>query len=525
MSYTPPSLATIQQAALVYFQAAHRDPVTGVAPPLGPRTFLGQQAFALAQLIFEVLSGVQAADADAIPGNLYVDSTGLLRTRNSPTALDSWAYVLGVPSSTPGTYGRRTAQAASGGAATATGSAGIVVLTGAQLTDPSGKVVVALSAGFTMPGGGSQGIGLHAVTTGSGGNLPVGTELRWSSPPAGLTSKVTLTTALTNGYDIESYTSLAQRILTRLQNPPAAGKANDFRVWAEGSVDTAGRSLGIARCYVYPLKKGSGSVSLVPLLAGSGTDRDPGATVVAQLATYLKNLYIATDYVEIVRPYFPSNSALSIVVKARPATGYTYDVDDLAQGATPSWQGTTVVSQSTNTIVIGSLTPSAIASAIANQPRIQLQISGQALPWLGRVTAYQENTPIGGQATLTLDSTPPGTPTLMYAGGGAVLPVAISILGLIDSLGPSTQSGYADSGDVWSDTATVGAIAQVALDTTGPDSRRCLLTAPNVGASPSVGVTIAIGNGSPGTADVQALDYTANGPQLLTVASILVIKA
>ena len=198
---------------------------------------------------------------------------------------------------------------------------------------------------------------------------------------------------------------------------------------------------------------------------------------------------------------------------------------DLAQGATPSWQGTTVVSQSTNTIVINTLTPSAIASAIANQPRIQLQISGQALPWLGRVTAYQENTPIGGQATLTLDSTPPGTPTLMYAGGGAVLPVAISILGLIDSLGPSTQSGYADSGDVWSDTATVGAIAQVALDTTGPDSRRCLLTAPNVGASPSVGVTIAIGNGSPGTADVQALDYTANGPQLLTVTSILVIKA
>lgn len=525
MSYTPPSLAVVQQAAAAYFQAAHRDPTTGVAPPLGPRTFLGQEATALANLIYEVLSGVQAADADAIPANIYVDSSGIVRTRNSPTALDSWAYTLGVPSSTPGTYGRRTAQAASGGAATATGSAGVVVATGAQLTDPSGKVVVALSAGFTMGMGGSQGIGLYAVTPGSGGNLPVGTVLRWTSPPAGLSSTVTLTTALAGGYDVESYASLAQRILTRLQNPPASGKPNDFRVWAEGSVDTAGRSLGISRCYVYPLKKGSGSVSLVPLLAGSGTGRDPGATIAAQLATYLKSLYIATDYVEIVRPYFPSNSALSIVVKVNPATGYGFDADDRAQGATPSWQGTTVVSQTGNQIVIATLTPSAIASAIANQPRVQLQISGQPLPWLGRVTAYAENTPIGGQATLTLDTVPPGTPTLLYAGGGCVLPVALAVLGLIDSLGPSTQSGYADSGDVWNDTATVGAIAQAALDTVGPDSRRVLLSTPNVGASPSVGVSIAIGNGSAGTADVQALDYTANGPQLLTCASVLVVRA
>ena len=57
--------------------------------------------------------------------------------------------------------------------------------------------------------------GALAITAGSGGNLPVGTVLRWTSPPAGLASTVTLTTALSDGFDVETNVALALRMSAR----------------------------------------------------------------------------------------------------------------------------------------------------------------------------------------------------------------------------------------------------------------------------------------------------------------------
>ena len=102
MAATFPTEAEVFEAAIGYFQVAHRDPITGLAPPVGPNDFLGQQARALAGLIGEILTAAQGADYDAVPGT-YTDELGVTRTRNSTKALDDWAYVLGVPSSTEGT--------------------------------------------------------------------------------------------------------------------------------------------------------------------------------------------------------------------------------------------------------------------------------------------------------------------------------------------------------------------------------------------------------------------------------------
>ena len=110
----------------------------------------------------------------------------------------------------------------------------------------------------------------------------------------------------------------------------------------------------------------------------------------------------------------------------------------------------------------------------------------------------------------------------MFAAGNATLQVATSILSYVDSVGPSTTSGFADSNDLWEDVVSIGRIAQAALDATGADGRRCLLLAPNVGNDPSAAVGVSI-NGA--AADVAMLDNVPGaGPQIPVCSSILVVK-
>ena len=185
----------------------------------------------------------------------------------------------------------------------------------------------------------------------------------------------------------------------------------------------------------------------------------------------------------------------------------------------------------TNTIVLSSLTPADLATQITAgaKPRVQLKITGQALPTVLRATAYVNDSPMGGQATITLESAPVGTPTRMFAAGSGVMPIAIALLNSIDlGVGPSTQSGFGDPDDLWSDVVSIGALAQVALDTVGTDGRRCARYVPNAGADPSasVGISIAVGSDPAATADVEMIDNVPNaGPQVPVVASILVVRA
>ena len=205
------------------------------------------------------------------------------------------------------------------------------------------------------------------------------------------------------------------------------------------------------------------------------------------------------------------------MVRIRPATGYSNDWDDLGM---PS----SVASVSSNQIVISSLTPTNLNAAVTagNSARVQLQISGSPLPFIANVTAFADNSPMGGQATLTLSAAPAGTPTLMYAAGTATLPIATAVLSYVDNCGPSTLSGFADPGDAWEDNVSVGRIAQTALDTVGTDGRRCLIFAPNVGNDPSQSIGVSI-NGA--ALDIQTLDNVpGSGPQIAVCGSVLVLK-
>ena len=514
MATTFPTEQEVEEAAIGYFQVAHRDPISGLAPPVGPNDFLGQQARALAGLIGEVLSAAEGADLDAVPG-VYTDANGVTRTRNSSKALDDWAETLGLPSNSASSYGRKAAQAGQNGAGTAYGTPTVSVSAGAQLTDPSGTITVKLRTGFTIPGGGSSPVILDAVTTGTSGNLPAGTVLRWSSPPPGLTATVTLTTAISGGVDVEADVDLALRLVRRLRSPPKGGTAADIREWAETAEDGAGALVGVVHTYVYLLRDGVGSADVVPLLTGTGQSRDPGATKATQIQNWIDDLRIATDAIRVVRPRFKSGEELTIQVKVYPTPDYDFEWSDAA-GATLVVSGS---SGSTTLVTDQNPQRASLRDAIDNglKPRIAINIAGTPTPFVSRVTAYSG-------ANLTLET---ALPTTLAGGetvnpaGGVTTPVAAAVLAYVNSVGPARGS-YADELDIWEDVVSIGRIAEVALaarDSTSGD--RVSLWIPEAGNAD--GVTIKIGAGSATGDDYKLYDNVpGQGPQLPEVAAIIV---
>ena len=533
MAYTLPTDEEILSLALAHFAVAHADPLTGKSPPLGPRDFLGQEARALASLLRGVLAGVQAADADAIPGGVYVDENGVTRTRNSSKALSDWAYVIGLPSNVSD-YGRNGAQPARGGGGTATGTPGVVIPGGAQLTDSSGTVTLVLRSGVTVGGGGSVGVAVDASTTGSAGNLAAGTVLRWSSPPAGLSSTLTLTTSLSGGYDQEGDVDLALRIVRRLQDRPKGGTAADYREWAESAEDGSGALVGVARAYVYPLRDGTGSVTVVTVLGGSGAARDPGATKRNQIQAWIDGLRIASDTAIVQRPYFnTSTEQLKIAVRVVEQPQFPFDwIEDPALPVA-------VVSGTSGTdqlVVDQSPLPGSLALAVAagKKPRIAFCIpTYSAIPVVAAVLSVATDTPTMGQATLTLSSKLPVNALALaevLPASDVTTPVALKILEHTDSIGPSRASGFAAAGDYWVDRLTVAGIAAAALSARDPDTgAACVAYNPltgNPAGTTEPGVSIKIGIAAESTDDYELHDNVpGQGPQLPNVTQILVRKA
>ncbi|WP_230478800.1 baseplate J/gp47 family protein [Kingella kingae] len=71
--------------------------------------------------------------------------------------------------------------------------------------------------------------------------------------PAGVQSDCVITAQ--GGTDAESDASLLARLLERLRRPPAGGNQYDYKNWAL-SVD------GVSSAYVYPLRRGLGTVDI-----------------------------------------------------------------------------------------------------------------------------------------------------------------------------------------------------------------------------------------------------------------------
>lgn len=485
------------------------------------KSYFGQLAAALAQLLGSVQASISAADHDAVPGKT-VDIDGNPIARNTAAALNAWAW-LRLPSNRgAGLFGRNGALAARAGAGLIVGPIATAIPAGAVLTDPTGQISVQLDVAIVIPGSGSISGSFSALTLGAAGNLPVGTPLRWQSPPPGVQPTVVLTSPLRDGVDVETDLQLADRIIRWLQSPPKGGTAADFRAWAESAVDSTGAAVPIVRAYVYPLRNGLGSVDVVITVAGTGPGRAPSLSAIAAVLAYLKSKKIVTDSVRVQAPTFDPTARFTARVRVVPHPHYEYD-----------WVGSsmTVVSYAApNLVVVGAAAPAELKAAVdaGKQPRIQLSLpSVSRLPVEARVIAYADNTPMAGQSQLTLSAALPASPSgsdVVFPGGPAVSLLAPVVMAYIDGIGPSRLSGYADPLDVWEDRVSVSGVAQVVRNLRGADGNAIVVYAPDAGIG--VGVQFAVNGGPLAGADVLLTDTTpAQGPQCPDCTSLLILRA
>lgn len=497
-------------SALAYFRVSFANSSTPV--DLSDRSFLGLLARAFARFFVLMQSQVMQANNDAIPA-YQQDADGNLRSKTSRAALEQWAFVFGLPSDVAGVYGARGATIATGGAGLPTATAPAVLIpAGTQARDGTSQITVETTAAVTTDGPpNTQPVQFVSVTKGTKANLSTGSILTWISPPIGISSTITLTSALQKARDAESDMELLARLLQRIQNPQRGGTAADYRFWAENSFNVlTGAALDIFRAYTYPLRDGLGTVDECATLNGSGTARAPSAALIAALQAYLNFVRPVTAVVTAYPPEMAAGRALRLRVRAQPSTAkngtYAYDWDDFATL-------TAITGHTANSVTVAAIPPNLTAAfAAGKKPRIQVIIStsgASALPFVARVIG------IAG-TTLTLERSFTVQPTdavdYFWAGSPIVDSIAQRVLDYVDQLGPSRASGTADPDDAWEDTLRLERVIDVVMETRDTDGTRMVLSMQPYATC----VQTAIGAGAFNPVDRQPRDIRVGvGPELL----------
>lgn len=175
-----------------------------------------------------------------------------------------------------------------------TASGGTVLALGQELVEPSTRAVFrALTPGLYLNG--SQ-CPIASVATGPAANLPAGTMLQWSSPPAGcgLTCTVLVDSngnGLTGGRDAEGREQILEAIRDARANPPGSGNAAEYRRWAKSTP-----GVQIEEVFIYPCAYGPGTTGwtfTVP--PGATGSREPTALQVSLVREHVASLAPRTD--------------------------------------------------------------------------------------------------------------------------------------------------------------------------------------------------------------------------------------
>jgi uncharacterized phage protein gp47/JayE len=171
----------------------------------------------------------------------------------------------------------RKPAAVAGGMVRFTGTPGVAVAIGQQVLTTQGTRYQTTAAGL-IPIGGTVDVPAVAIVAGSVGNLADNTPVTVDAPLAGLLVAA-LSLTMTSGADIETDDALLGRLLLRLGNPPQGGAVADYQQWALAVP-------GVARALVYPIRRGRGTVDVVPMPAAGL----PSGPLVAAVQAYIDGL-------------------------------------------------------------------------------------------------------------------------------------------------------------------------------------------------------------------------------------------
>ena len=269
MPFDRPSLADLESA----LQAEITSRIPGTDPKLR-NSYLGALARSTAGAVHELFGFLEWIADQAFPDT--AESAELAR----------WAAIWGL---------ERAAAVEATGSITVTGTAstsipsGTVWSTGARQDYES-------TAAATIGTTGSVVIAVRGVDAGAAGNAVSGTVASLVSPISGVVSAASVTTALTGGADIESDTSLRDRLLLRLQNPPRGGTSDDYVAWSRAAHSSVTRAWG------RPLAGGLGTVTVYFMTDDATTNGIPTGAVVTAVDDYIDERRPVTALVTVSAP-------------------------------------------------------------------------------------------------------------------------------------------------------------------------------------------------------------------------------
>lgn len=140
---------------------------------------------------------------------------------------------------------------------------------------------------------GNGSVQVRSVTAGASGNSVAVQTATFASTPVGFDSTVIIG-VLSGGTDKESDTELLARYLDIIRRPPAGGNKYDYRRWAL-SVD------GVTGAYVYPLRRGLGTVDVVITSA----DGAPSAEIIQATQSYIDDVRpVTAKNTQVLAPTF-----------------------------------------------------------------------------------------------------------------------------------------------------------------------------------------------------------------------------
>lgn len=168
------------------------------------------------------------------------------------------------------------------GTALADGEVGTPIPAGSVLTRPDGEEYTTL-ADATISEEGAAELELIASTIGVAAALEGGQELTFSTPIAGITPEVDVTSTTVAGADVESRQDAQVRVLFRLANPPSGGGPGDYKRWA---LEVA----GVTRAWEFPLYDGANTVGVAFMRDNDEGDPIPDIGERGQVQTYLDSV-------------------------------------------------------------------------------------------------------------------------------------------------------------------------------------------------------------------------------------------
>jgi baseplate J-like protein len=159
---------------------------------------------------------------------------------------------------------RRNATYAAGKGATVSGNPDAVIAVGLQIKTEDGRFYETTESAV-IPASGSVIVAVRSLATGAAQNIKTATKGSFMAAPVGVSTDVVLNDVV-GATNAESDSSLLERLLNKIRRPAAGGNKYDYKDWAL-EVD------GVEQAYVYPLRRGLGTVDIA-ITADNGVPSD-----------------------------------------------------------------------------------------------------------------------------------------------------------------------------------------------------------------------------------------------------------